>query len=699
MPPAAPVGTSAAVAAASLAERVLKTMALSKLSLVSALAMAASIAAACLGMAIAPAGESIAQNRPTPADLSGRVVDETGHAVADGAVWAVVGNYDARVTFATSKTDANGRFIFPKIWDQEAVKAASARLGLYARGPDGRLGWLTKVDNGNAGEEERSIAITVGPVGDVRGRVMSRGGQPIKGAPVTPLFVCRRGESRVADSFALSRDEAAAYRTITGEDGSFVLRNIPRGACIQAAVDAPGLGWLHFFWDTTKPVTFTFENRTGRVSGRIDPEAAAAFPGQFSVSARFSESAGIRAGESYQTLFERIATIAKDGSFQLGALPPGRYDLELRFGQSIPFEAIPVSGIVVGPDGPGEVQIKLNRLFTVTGRVVDAQTGRGVARAPVHSFRIDRYNAYHKDARWAETDADGWYTINCAPGQIKILPDALPSKHLVPKFSEVPDKYVQSDEAWPDLKLVAAIGLDGIVVDHNDQPVAGAHVYMFESKRGGPRRQNDRVMTGAGGKFHFDQLDPGDTLSLWARCNIAATDGLVNVRPGEARGGIRLTIDPRVSCDVRGMLVDTAGKRMKGATVQLWWGRRYDTAEGNWLDPAILESYVTTENGWFVFRGLWRGYHYSIEVLVDGERQSLKHLLLDPAEETRDAGKIVVPSPESSLDDARARTVIAEPALRSGDQRRRRCTIAGSHRAPLKVKGSTWKNQKLRPRA
>ncbi len=314
-------GTSAAVAAASLAERVLKTMALNKLSLVSALAMAASVAAACLGLTVAPAGGSIAQNRPGPGDLSGLVVDETGHAVADGTVWAVVGHFDARVTFATSKTDAKGRFIFPKIWDQEAVKAASARLGLYARGPDGRVGWLTKVDDGNAGEEERSIAITVDPVGDVRGRVMNRGGQPIKGAPVTPLFLSRRGESRVADSFALSRDEAAAYRTFTGEDGSFVLRNIPRGAYIQAAVDAPGLGWLHFFWDTTQPVTFAFDDRTGRINGLIDPQAAASYPGQFSVSARFSESAGIRAGESYQTLFERIATVGKDGSFQFGALP------------------------------------------------------------------------------------------------------------------------------------------------------------------------------------------------------------------------------------------------------------------------------------------------------------------------------------------------------------------------------------------
>jgi hypothetical protein len=176
---------------------------------------------------------------------------------------------------------------------------------------------------------------------------------------------------------------------------------------------------------------------------------------------------------------------------------------------------------------------------------------------------------------------------------------------------------------------------------------------MIESNHGGPRRQNDRVKTGAGGRFHFDELDPDDRLSLWARTNIAATAESVSVRPGVALGGITLTIDPGVSCDVRGMLVDTTGKRIKGATVQLWWGRQYNTGDGARIDPTILESYVTKENGWFVFRGLWRTYHYSIEVLVDGQRQSLKHLLLDAVEETRDVGKIIVPSTESSLDDAR----------------------------------------------
>jgi RNA polymerase sigma factor (sigma-70 family) len=645
-------GTSVAVTAASLAERVLKTMVLSKLSGICSLAIVACLAAACLGTTVAPAGVSIDQNRPGPNDLSGRVVDETGRAVVDGTVSAVVGNFDARVTFASAKTDANGRFVFPKIWDQEPVKATPGRLGLYARGPDGRLGWLAKIEKGNAGEEERSIEITVGPVGDVRGRVLTRSGQPIKGAPVTPVFVCRRGESRVADSFALDRDTAAAFRTITGEDGSFVVRNIPRGACIQAAVDEPGGGWLHFFWDTTQPVTLTFEDRTGRLSGRIDPLAAGAYPGQISVSARLSESAGLQPGESYQTLFEKIATVANDGSFQLAALPPGRYDVELKFAQSLPFEAIPVQDVVVGPDAPAEVRITLNRLFTVSGRVVDAATGKGVARVPVHCYRF-RGQTYIKDARPAETDSDGEYTIRCAPGVLKILPDALPSKHLVPRLGEASEKHVQSDEAWPDLELVAATGLDGIVVDHNGRPVAGAHVYMIESNHGGPRRQNFRVSTGAGGRFHFDQLDPDEKLSLWARTNIAATDSSVSVRPGEARGGITLTIDPRVSCDVRGMLVDTAGKRMKGATVELWWGRLYNTGVGERIEPTSLESYVTRENGWFVFHGLWRGYNYSIEVLVDGQRQSLKHLLVNPAEDTRDVGKIVVPSAESSLDDAR----------------------------------------------
>ncbi len=325
------------------------------------------------------------------------------------------------------------------------------------------------------------------------------------------------------------------------------------------------------------------------------------------------------------------------------------------------------------------------------------QPARG-SRVPVHCYRSEG-QTYIKDPRPAETDSGGRYTIMCAPGVVKILPEALPAEHLVPKYGETAEKLVQSDEAWPDLKLGAATGLDGMVVDHNGQPVAGAHFYMIEWNRGVLRSQNDRVKTDAGGRFHFDQLDPDEALSLSARTNIAATDASLHVRPREARGGITLTIDPGVRCDVRGMLVDTAGKRIKGATVQLVWGRQYNMGDGDRVEPTILESYVTKENGWFVFRGLWRGYHYSIEVLIDGQRQSLKHLLLDLGEETRDVGKIIVPSPESSLGDAPTRTVIAEPALRSGDQRRRRCRITGSHRAPQEGKGCSWKNQMLPLRA
>ncbi len=35
-----------------------------------------------------------------------------------------------------------------------------------------------------------------------------------------------------------------------------------------------------------------------------------------------------------------------------------------------------------------------------------------------------------------------------------------------------------------------------------------------------------------------------------------------------------------------------------------------------------MTSYVTTENGWFVFRGVWPGLEYGIEAIATGYRHA-----------------------------------------------------------------------------
>ena len=254
-----------------------------------------------------------------------------GAALADAQVWAVAGRWDARTTVAASKTDASGRFVLPGISKNEAAMAAIARgdLGLYALAPDGRVGWLAKVDRSEFADEKNTVQIIVSPVGDVRGRVIDQRGRPIKSAKLTPFLIIRRGAAGTDDTFIFGAEAVAAYRTETLDDGSFVLKHVPRGARVQTSVEAPGIGWLHFLWDTTREVTFTFDDRLGQIKGRVNLPAAPALPGQILVKARLAEPAAAPSSGSYQKLFSTSVPAGKDGSFQLTSLPPGRYRLDL----------------------------------------------------------------------------------------------------------------------------------------------------------------------------------------------------------------------------------------------------------------------------------------------------------------------------------------------------------------------------------
>ncbi len=221
-----------APAAASLAERVIKVMVLHQLSLVLSVVLAAAGAAICLGSIAVAAGGAVVEIGAGPNDLAGRVVDQAGAPVADAQVWAVAGDWAGRVTVASAKTDLSGRFILPKLWENEAAKSAftAGKFGLFASASDGRPGWLTLLDRSAPGGEENKVEITLSPIAEARGRLLDKNGKPIKGVFVTPVWFGRPSQSQTEDSFILAHEAFAAFRDQTADDGSFVLKNIPRSA-------------------------------------------------------------------------------------------------------------------------------------------------------------------------------------------------------------------------------------------------------------------------------------------------------------------------------------------------------------------------------------------------------------------------------------------------------------------------------------
>jgi RNA polymerase sigma factor (sigma-70 family) len=644
-------GTAAAGAipraAASLAERVLWMMPMTRLSLLYSPAIAAVLAAAVvLGWIAMVAGPLRSDPiEPGAGDLAGRAVDLAGKPVADVRVWAVGGKWDLPETVAAANTDAQGRFVLPQAWDHPAAKDAIAGgwFGLFARGPDGRVGWLATVRRQDDVGKANTFEIAIGPVGEVRGRVIDHSGRPIAGVWVSPIQFSRPGDSGSGDSFTLCPEAAASYVTKTAADGSFVLAGISPGARLKAAFAAEGYDELRFSWDTTRPVTFTLDNRLGRIKGRVEAPDLRGLAGRVSVRAQLRQSPGNTAAAPDQTQHYRSVPAGADGSFRIDNLPPGRYLVDTVIDQNAPFGGRPAESVEVGPGAVVEVAIHLERLATITGRVVDAETGKGIAGVPIRCYRSGGGKPV-VDGRWFHTDADGRYSIAAEPGAVRVLPESLPKAYLMPKFGEARVEEVRGDLRWPDLKIVRAATLDGIVVDPDDRPVAGADVLVLQPDRGRPEPPHDKTRTGPDGTFHFDGIDPDDAATLWARTLLATTNGGVKIRPRDVRGKVTLTIDPKFASEIRGMATDGMGKRIVGAKVTLWWGRPDAVGDGENRSQfaVVLDTYATRGNGWFVFRGLWPQFPYGIVVEANGHNKAESSEVTGKSGETQDVGKLVL---------------------------------------------------------
>ncbi len=362
-------------------------MPMTRLSLVYSPAATAILAVAVvLGWIAMVAGHSRSDPiEPDAGDLAGRVVDLAGKPVADVRVWAVGGKWDLPETVAAANTDAQGQFVLPRAWDHPAAKDAIAGgwFGLFARSPDGRVGWLATVRRQDDVGKANAFEIAIGPVGEVRGRVIDQNGQPLAGVWVAPNQFSRPGGPGSAKSFKPCPEALAPYIRKTVADGSFVLEGIPPGSRLKAAFWADGRrGDLQLLWDTSRPVTFTLDDRVGRIQGRIAPPDARGLPARITVRAELRQSPGNTAAAPDLTQHYRTVPAAADGSFRIDNLPPGRYLVAADLDRDAPFASRPVESVELGPNAVAEVAIGLQRLATITGRVVDGQTGRESRGSP-----------------------------------------------------------------------------------------------------------------------------------------------------------------------------------------------------------------------------------------------------------------------------------------------------------------------------
>jgi hypothetical protein len=257
--------------------------------------------------------------------LAGRVVDRSGAGVAEAKVWAIGGTEDEPQTVAETTTDAQGKFVLPKLPPPKIDVTARLRPGAYAfgydvlaRAGDGRLAWLHRYFISQ--EQPTNIQLDLVEVTDAHGRLVDQAGRPITGAKVIPVYVSRKAEQASGSiSALLPATLTTLLHATTTADGSFVVKGLPRNIELGARVGAPGSRTALVYWLLSEPITIILDGRLGRIEGRFKTPDQRRIDGAPMPILRLSLIPS-DVGRKFRLAYSRKIQVGPDGSFQFDAL-------------------------------------------------------------------------------------------------------------------------------------------------------------------------------------------------------------------------------------------------------------------------------------------------------------------------------------------------------------------------------------------
>ncbi|HEX2254414.1 MAG TPA: carboxypeptidase-like regulatory domain-containing protein, partial [Thermoanaerobaculia bacterium] len=313
-----------------------------------------------------------------------------------------------------------------------------------------------------AAEEIADVRLVLDPGAQVRGRVVTRGGEPVAGASL-----------RIGPAGALT-DAEGRYRMAGVALGvkALVLTHPAYRRLLREVDVRPGVN----------EVDLTAEEGLA-VSGRVRDETGAPSPGAV-VTLRNRGERGPRA---------LAATADGDGRFRVLAVVDGRYDLEAEapgFAPVLHPEVVAVDGNDVAG-----LQVVLRRGATLTGRV------RGVDLEHLAALEVTAERA-GRPARPGALDYRGHYRIpHLEPGDWHLRARLDGGRREAAAWVTIAPG---DDEVERDLELAAGLVLDGRVVFEG-----GALPRAQVSLRGLDLVADRNVASDHRGAFRLENLEPG----------------------------------------------------------------------------------------------------------------------------------------------------------------------------------------------
>jgi uncharacterized GH25 family protein len=361
-------------------------------------------------------------------DARGRVIDEHGMAVNGATVIAhhAKPDYDVRIIDGLepkATSDANGQFVL------KGLERAPYKLKISRT----NFGTIVVSDiHIKAGTPNKIKDIELLPEADVRGHVIDVAGQPITNAKISA-----------------TSEEINTTQATTDKTGAFTLRGFSSGTHILLKTVAPGF----------------VETSTTLIAPDLD--AGITLAQQGSLRGRVQDAETLTPIQTFQiTSSYRLnpkTFTSDDGSFELTSLPPGRFSF---MAVAPGYQAAELKAIEIHPGQPTEsIVFSLRKGVTLSGRVVDAATGKGVGNANL----IYHIASETKSAEWQfysrltakRTDEDGNFTLDGLPKEkVTIIASA-------PSYGEASQTVMPDENGVIQIALAKGGSISGRVIGAN----------------------------------------------------------------------------------------------------------------------------------------------------------------------------------------------------------------------------------------
>lgn len=295
-----------------------------------------------------------------------------------------------------------------------------------------------------------------------------------------------------------------------------------------------------------------------------------------------------------------------DGRFHWPGIPAGIYELRATQGR---LGSAPLEGLILDPGARRVFGLRLAEGWTLSGQVVDEQSGRPIRGASIN-VATGILGVY---SRAIQSDAQGRFAL---PGIVNDHPNL---------YVEA-DGYVPSgplaaspDEPDIDVRLEPGATIEGWVVDDRGRPIQGAVVRAYGGSAAGPVAPAgsdslgvtagpvppisangsaaqlafaEQVSTRTDGAFRLSGLRSGSYTAIGTHESYAPGESReIEVRPGAKISDIEIVMFR--GAELRGRVSDARGNRLEGIPVEL-----------RIPSERLPRMTVTDDDGTFAFRGV-----------------------------------------------------------------------------------------------